>query len=77
MADVSLPAALRGAIEALTAGQGSGLSRRAAGLSDSYRQMQPSTAAVADNAGVAAYLLTRMPATYAAIARVLDEVLER
>jgi ribosomal protein RSM22 (predicted rRNA methylase) len=39
--------------------------------------MQPSTAAVADSADVAAYLLTRMPATYAAIAHVLGEVAER
>jgi len=77
VADVSLPAALRDAIETLTSGEGGRLSRRAAGLSDAYREMQPSIAAVADNADVAAYLLTRMPATYAAIAGVLDEVSER
>jgi len=77
MVDVTLPAALRGAIEALTDGKSSGLSQRAAGLSDAYRQMRPSDGVVADNADVAAYLLTRMPATYAAIARVLDEVVAR
>lgn len=77
MAEAGLPIALRTAIDALTTGQRGAASRRAAELSDAYRQMRPSASAVAGSADVAAYLLTRMPATYAAIARVLNEVIDR
>src|ERR1700754_4322720 len=76
MTDTRLPEALRTAIEEV-AGRPAGIAGRAAELSSAYRQMQGSAAAVTDRADIAAYLLTRMPATYAAVTRVLDEVLGR
>ena len=75
--DVRLPEALRAAIEALQAGSGRAVSRHAAELSAAYRAMQPSQQAVTGAADIAAYLAARMPATYAAVARVLDEALAR
>jgi ribosomal protein RSM22 (predicted rRNA methylase) len=53
------------------------LSRHAADLSVAYRAMQPSRQAVASTADIAAYLAARMPATYAAVASVLEEAQAR
>jgi ribosomal protein RSM22 (predicted rRNA methylase) len=75
--DVRVPEALRAAIEALQVGPGRAVSRHAAELSAAYRTMQPSRQAVTGAADIAAYLAARMPATYAAVARVLDEALAR
>ena len=75
--DVRLPEALRAAIEALQVESGKQVSRRAADLSAAYRAMQPSRQTVVDQADVAAYLAARMPATFAAVARVLDEAQTR
>lgn len=75
--DVRLPEALRAAIETLQAESGRAVSRHAADLSAAYRAMQPSRQAVASAADIAAYLAARMPATYAAVARVLEEAQAR
>ena len=70
----SLPDELRAAIDEVVAGAASGPVARATGrLSEAYRDRQPSRAAVTGTADVSAYLLARLPATYAAIARVLAE----
>lgn len=72
----SLPDDLRAAIDDVVAEAeaGSGaMAHAAARLSDAYRGRQSSGAAVTGAEDVSAYLLTRLPATYAAIARVLAE----
>ena len=53
------------------------LAARAASLSERYRSGSGSHTAIADNRDVAAYLTTRLPATYAAMAAVLYAVKER
>lgn len=75
--NVRLPEALRAAIEALQVESGKQVSRRVADLSAAYRAMQPSRQAVTGEADVAAYLAARMPATFAAVARALDEARTR
>jgi len=73
MVDVRLPNALRAAIDnEIGASRGD-----AAALSDAYRARRPSSVAVMGEGDVAAYLTTRLPATFAAIVRVLDEVAGR
>jgi len=76
MADVRLPDALRAAIDGLLAGAPGG-SGSAVALSDAYRSMLPSSRAVAGARDVRAYLTTRLPATYAATAKVLAETVAR
>lgn len=71
----SLPDDLRAAIDDVVAGRAPGSIGQASGrLSDAYRARRPSSSAVVAADDVSAYLLTRLPATYAAIARVLAEV---
>ncbi len=53
------------------------LAARAASLSERYRGGSGSHTAIADDRDVAAYLTTRLPATYAAMAAVLGAVKER
>jgi ribosomal protein RSM22 (predicted rRNA methylase) len=70
----SLPDDLRAAIAGVLAEAPPRQAARASGrLSDAYRARRPSRAAVASADDVSAYLLTRLPATYAAIARALAE----
>jgi ribosomal protein RSM22 (predicted rRNA methylase) len=76
MADPRLPEALRAALEALPLG-GAEATRRSAALSTAYRSLRPSSGALAGEADVAAYLATRMPATYAAIHSALSEAAAR
>lgn len=77
MADVRLPPELVAAIEDFAAGQGASARESAARLSVAYRGRVPSASAVAEDADVAAYLRTRMPATYAALTAVLAEAAGR
>ena len=68
----SLPDDLRAALDDVVAGRAPGSIGQASGrLSDAYRARRPSSSAVVAADDVSAYLLTRLPATYAAIARVL------
>jgi ribosomal protein RSM22 (predicted rRNA methylase) len=53
------------------------LAARAAALSERYRSGGASHVAIADERDVAAYLTTRLPATYAAMAAALDAVKQR
>src|SRR5262249_27213571 len=67
-----LPPDLVAALERLSEGVSrTGLARRAARLSETYRADRASTA-IADAGDALAYALTRMPATYAAVAGCLD-----
>ena len=74
MADVRLPDALQAAIDAEI--EGSSVAP-AANLSAAYRARQSSQTAIADEAAVAAYLTTRLPATFAAATSVLAETADR
>ncbi len=73
---VTLPDALREGIEVLVADAGrKRVEEAAARLSDAYREGGPGAARVArSDLGVAAYLATRAPATYAAAAEVFRQV---
>ena len=74
--NVQLPANVRDAIEARAEAVGfAALKRAAAEISEAYRDGRPSR--VAEEERVAAYLVTRMPATYAAGYMVLEELRER
>jgi len=53
------------------------LAARAASLSDRYRSGGASHVAITDERDVAAYLTTRLPATYAAMSSALDAVKQR
>jgi ribosomal protein RSM22 (predicted rRNA methylase) len=76
MKKVQLPANVRNLIEARAEAVGfAALKAAAAELSAAYREGKPSR--VAEEERVAAYLVTRMPATYAAAYMVLEEVRER
>jgi ribosomal protein RSM22 (predicted rRNA methylase) len=73
-----LPDALQDAIERFTAGvPPKEVAARAAWLSERYRSGPGSHVAIADDRDVAAYLTTRLPATYAAMAAALAAVKER
>jgi ribosomal protein RSM22 (predicted rRNA methylase) len=73
---VQLPAAVRRAIEERAESVGfARLKSAATAMSAAYREGR--TVKLADDERVAAYLVTRMPATYAAAYRVLQEVRER
>ena len=73
MADPRLPAPLQAAIAELLAASGN-VARRAGAQSEAYRASRPSADVVADGADLAAYVAVRLPATYAAIAEVLEEI---
>ena len=70
-----LPAAVRAAILDLTAGQANLVPGQGA-LSEGYRAGRTSAQTVRGAGDVAAYLLARLPATYAAVHRVLCELQE-
>ena len=73
-----LPASVRAAILDLTAGQGAAaLAAGQGALSAAYRAGRSSAQTVRGGDDVAAYLLARLPATYAATHRVLAELIDR
>jgi ribosomal protein RSM22 (predicted rRNA methylase) len=76
MKKVQLPANVRHLIEARAEAVGfAALKAAAVDLSATYREGKPSR--IAEDERVAAYLVTRMPATYAAAYMVLEEIRER
>src|SRR4051794_38526855 len=73
MEGVQLPPHVRRSIEARADAIGfTALKRAATALSDAYREGKPTRLKSDDH--VAAYLITRMPATYAAARAALDEL---
>ena len=73
-----LPASLRDAIARFTETVApKDLAARAASLTENYRGGAGSDIAIRDDHDVAAYLTTRLPATYAAMTAALDAVKER
>lgn len=69
-----LPATLRAAILSLTQGMKLGaLAGRHETVSETYRAGGTSTGAIDSEAAAAAYLIARLPATYAAVEYALDE----
>ena len=78
MSSPALPDELRHGIDALLQHvPPRTLASRAAEISDAYRAGRGSEAIIRDATDVAAYLATRLPATYAAIVAALDSVAER
>jgi ribosomal protein RSM22 (predicted rRNA methylase) len=71
-----LPAGLAAAIRRLADGEGN-LAASAERISTHYRQRGASRQVIGSEADVLAYALSRMPATYAAVSAVLDELSER
>lgn len=70
-----MPEAVRAAIESVAASRdATALRRHAQAISDQYRAAAPSQAVIASGAAALAYALSRMPATYAAVGAVLDEL---
>jgi ribosomal protein RSM22 (predicted rRNA methylase) len=75
---MTLPSALQASLNALLEGRARGpIAQRAAQISDCYRGGGASGMAITSDDDVLAYLLARLPATYAAVAAVLDEVQAR
>jgi ribosomal protein RSM22 (predicted rRNA methylase) len=75
---MALPSALQASLNALLEGRARGpIAQRAAQISDCYRGGGASGMAITSDDDVLAYLLARLPATYAAVAAVLDEVQAR
>ena len=75
---VALPEVIAAALaEMAQARSGSALRDAAASLSDAYRASVTSAAAIRSEADAAAYALSRMPATYAAVTTVLGELAAR
>lgn len=73
-----LPPALRAAVDRLMEGVSrAGLAERAGAISRAYRGRQGSAGVVKGQDDAAAYVLARLPATYAACARAFDEVARR
>jgi ribosomal protein RSM22 (predicted rRNA methylase) len=73
-----LPPALQAAVSALLEGRPRGpIAERSAKISDCYRGGGHSGAAIVSDTDVLAYLLARLPATYAAVSAVLHEVTAR
>lgn len=73
----SLPPALKAGIEALLDGiSRNELMARAAAISQVYRAGGGSAAAITDEASVLAYVVARLPATYAVAAAVFDAIKE-
>jgi ribosomal protein RSM22 (predicted rRNA methylase) len=69
-----LPPALRLAADRLLEGVArKGLAERAGKISDAYRAGRTSAAVIKDGDDATAYVLARLPATYAACARAFDE----
>lgn len=72
-----LPAALAAAADALMEGASRrDLAERSAKVSSTYRAGGTSASAIAGAADAAAYVISRLPATYAAVTAVLDEICE-
>lgn len=71
-----MPAALGAIIRQLAEGHGN-LADRSGRISEHYRKTGTSRDVVGAEADAIAYSLSRMPATYAAVSRVLGEVIER
>lgn len=72
-----LPAHLKDKIDALLHGQGAkDLSRSATRVSDKYRDRERSAFAIESDQEALAYVVTRMPATYAAAQNVFERLLE-
>lgn len=71
-----LPPTLSAAVRQLAEGQ-QNLAASAGRISDHYRQRGASRQVIGGEADVLAYALSRMPATYAAVSAVLEEVSER
>ncbi len=75
---MALPPALQAAVNVLLEGRPRGpIAERSAKISERYRGGAHSGAVIASDADVLAYLLARLPATYAAVAAVLGEVRAR
>ena len=75
---MALPSALQAAVNALLEGRARGpIAERSAQISDCYRGGGHSAAAITSDNDVLAYLLARLPATYAAVAASLSEVSAR
>lgn len=75
---MALPPALQAAVNALLEGRARGpIAERSARMSDCYRGGGHSGAVIASDTDVLAYLLARLPATYAVVAAVLEEVRAR
>jgi len=75
---MALPSALQAAVNALLEGRPRGpIAERSAQISDCYRGGGHSGAAIVSDNDVLAYLLARLPATYAAVTAVLEEVRAR
>jgi len=73
-----LPWALRAAIDSLRAKTGDiGLAERSQAISAEYRANVPSARTIGDAKDALAYAVSRLPATYAAVASVLDELQRR
>jgi len=73
----SLPAALKARIAALLDGVSrNDLASRAAAISAAYRVGDASAATITDEASVIAYVVSRMPATFAATMAVFEAVRE-
>ena len=75
---MALPSALQAAVNALLEGRARGpIAERSAQISDCYRGGGHSGAAITSDDDVLAYLLARLPATYAAVSASLSEVSAR
>jgi ribosomal protein RSM22 (predicted rRNA methylase) len=71
----ALPPALKASIEALLEGVSrNALASRSAAISQGYRAGGGSAATITDETSVIAYLVSRLPATYAAAAAVFDAI---
>jgi ribosomal protein RSM22 (predicted rRNA methylase) len=71
----ALPPALKASIDALLDGVSrNALAERSAAISQGYRAGGGSAATIADDASVIAYVVSRLPATYAAAAAVFDAI---
>ena len=78
MSSPALPEELRHAIdEILQRVPSRALTARATGISDAYRAGRGSEMNIRDTTDVAAYLATRLPATYAAVTAALDATADR
>ena len=71
-----VPAGLAAIIRSLAEGH-TGLADRSGRISEHYRQAGTSRAVVGEASDAIAYALSRMPATFAAVSRVLEELQDR
>lgn len=71
-----MPAALAAIVRGLAEGH-SGLADRSGRISEHYRRAGASRAVVEEASDAIAYALSRMPATFAAVSRVLEELQDR